>query len=95
MLCPFEWMTVYLIQSTQAEIKQGKSNYTLLFNKNVVFPVQISRRAESESRYVWTSKLDLNTTCGREIFWIRKETVADSKIGSLRNDDGDGYENVT
>ena len=36
---------------------------------------QISWRAESESGYVWTSKFDLNTTCGGENFWIRKEKV--------------------
>ena len=36
---------------------------------------QISWRAKSESGYVWTSKFDLNTTCGGENFWIRKEKV--------------------
>ena len=40
MLCPFEWMTVYLIQSTPAEIKRGKKKLHSFFIRirNVVFP---------------------------------------------------------
>ena len=39
-MCPFEWMTVYLIQSTPAEIKRGKKKlhsflyvYGMLFSR--------------------------------------------------------------
>ena len=31
LLCPFEWMMVYLIQSTSAEIKRGKKKLHSFF----------------------------------------------------------------
>ena len=37
MLCPFEWMTVYIIQSTPAEIKRAKKSITLFSLTRMLF----------------------------------------------------------
>ena len=68
MLCPFEWMTVYIIQSTPAEIKRAKKSITLFSLTRMLF-----------SRPKLTDELSLNPdTCGRaNSTWILR---VDGKI---------------
>ena len=40
MLCPFEWMTVYLNQSAPAAIKRGKKQLHSFFYTDVIFPAR-------------------------------------------------------